>query len=89
MATEKKVTIRTPRAPQKGPKSFQIIINGKVWNIPYGKEVTVPDYVATEFYRSEAAKDNYEAVMEEEKAKLQAAAEASEQAAAAANEVEG
>ena len=77
MAATKKegyVKIRTPRAPQKGPNSFQIIINGNAWNVPYGKEVEVPDYVATEFYRSEEAKDNYEVCMAETKAALQEAA---------------
>lgn len=68
------VNIRTPRATQKGPKSFQIIINGTAWNIPFGKEVQVPDFVAEEFYRSEQAKDDYETCMEETKAALQEAA---------------
>ncbi len=77
MAATKKegyVKIRTPRSPHRGVDSFQIIINGNAWNIPYGKEVEVPDYVAEEFYRSEEAKDNYETCMAETKAALQEAA---------------
>ena len=71
-----KVKIRTPRAEKKAAKSFQIIINGKVWNIPCGQTVEVPRYVAEEFYRSENAKDAYEELLAERKEELKAQAEA-------------
>ena len=39
------VTVTAPRAQGKADQTLLVVVNGRVWNIPRGKPVTVPKYV--------------------------------------------
>ena len=54
---EGKTNITIPRA-RRGEDEFYFVgVNGVGYQIPRGKEVTVPDFVAAEIERSQAAED--------------------------------
>ena len=40
------VTVTAPRAPARSSQVLMVSVNGQVWNIPRGKPVTVPRFVA-------------------------------------------
>jgi len=67
-AKGKKVKITLPRARSGEDKEVFVGVNGVNYLIPRGKEVEVPDYVAEEIRRAEAA----EAYMDDEKDRLRA-----------------
>ena len=56
---EGKTRIKVPRVPGSGDDNYFVSVNGKNFLIPRGVEVEVPDYVAQEYYRSEAAKEKF------------------------------
>lgn len=52
-----KVKITLPRARGSEPKELFVGVNGVNYLIPKGKTVEVPDYVAEEIKRAQAAED--------------------------------
>jgi len=54
------VTIVVPRALAKAEQVLFAAVNGEVYNIPRGKAVSVPRYVAQMIEAQQRAKDNYE-----------------------------
>lgn len=66
----KKVKIRLDRARGSEPKELYVAVNGVNYLVPKGKEVEVPEFVAEEIKRSEAAA----LFMDEEKERLLAEA---------------
>ena len=61
-----KVKIRLDRARGSEPKELYVGVNGVNYLVPKGKEVEVPEFVAEEIKRSEAAA----LFMDEEKERL-------------------
>ncbi|MBP5720422.1 MAG: hypothetical protein J6W82_05100 [Bacteroidales bacterium] len=63
MATKKtkyrngKVKVTIPRARKGEPEDFYVGVNGVGYQIPKGKEVEVPEEVAEEIFRAQAAED--------------------------------
>ena len=57
---EQYVTIVVPRAMGKAPQVVYVAVNGKVWNIPRGKPVTIPKYVAIVLEQQQRAQARYE-----------------------------
>lgn len=54
---QKKVKITLPKARGTEPKELFVGVNGVNYLIPKGKPVEVPDYVAAEIARAQAAED--------------------------------
>ena len=65
-----RVKIKLPRAKGSEPKELYVAVNGVNYLVPKGKEVEVPEFVAEEIRRSEAAA----MFMDEEKDRLLAEA---------------
>lgn len=63
----KKVKLRIELVPGILTEDVIIGINGVNWQIPRGKEVEVPDYVAEEYYRSQRAQEMLLNVQESKK----------------------
>ena len=59
------VKINIPRGGQKEEPNLFVAINGKAYLIPKGKTSEVPDFVAKEIYRSQAALDKYYATSDQ------------------------
>ncbi len=55
--TNDKVKVTIPRARNGEPEDLFVGINGVNYRIPKGKAVEVPDFVAAEIERSQAAED--------------------------------
>ena len=54
---EGKTNITIPRARRGEDETYFVSINGTGYQIPRGKEVTVPDFVAAEIERSQEAEE--------------------------------
>lgn len=59
MAKSDKVKIRIPKNSPKEEPNLYVAINGVSYLIPRGEEVEVPQYVADEIARSNAARDAF------------------------------
>lgn len=59
MAKSDKVKIRIPKLSQKEEPNLFVGINGVNYLIPRGKEVEVPQFVADEIERSNAAREKF------------------------------
>lgn len=64
-----KVKYRAPRGTSKEDPNLFVAINGKSYLIPRGVEVEIPDFVAAEIERSNAARDGFYETVEELAAK--------------------
>ena len=54
---EGKANITIPRARRGEDENYFVAVNGVGYQIPRGKEVSVPDFVAEEIERSQTAED--------------------------------
>lgn len=59
MAKSDKVKIRIPKQSPKEEPNLYVAINGVNYLIPRGEEVEVPQFVADEIERSNAARDAF------------------------------
>lgn len=59
------VSVTAPRAQVRADQTLMVSVNGQVWNIPRGKPVTVPRYVAEKIEDMVRRTDAYEASIAE------------------------
>lgn len=64
--TVKRVKVTLPRAKSNEPKELWVAVNGVEYLIPKGKQVEIPDFVAEEIKRADAAA----AFQDEERARM-------------------
>lgn len=67
--TTNRVKYRVPKGSSKEDPNLFVAINGKTYLIPRGVEVEIPDFVAAEIERSNAARDGFYETVEELAAK--------------------
>lgn len=56
---ENKITVKVERGAEREDPNLFVAINGVSYLVPKGKTSELPDYVAEEIKRAEAAKENF------------------------------
>lgn len=59
------VSVTVPRAPARADQTIMVSVNGMVYNIPRGKAVTVPRFVAEKIWDMIVRVEAYEAAVAE------------------------
>ena len=64
-AKDNRVEVFVPKGYANDDPNFFISVNGVNYLLPKGKKSMVPDYVAEEFHRSQAAQERLDRTMEQ------------------------